>query len=275
MHCGRCSVIAIAACAALIVLATAGAAAAQTEQTLPSRPIAAIAVAPVAESPDQVLGALQRWTTDYTAWQAWFAQWRNTREPGWWKTRDRRIPPVPPAWLPGVCAGGLVEDGPVGDACRVYRESLRDLDDEAAALAAQRVTQARSALEAPQKTSWWSRVHLDGIWPMTRSGTSAFGVFGTHATMPIKGRFQVFLAPGVIVMRLPSPDGSSQLTAATDWGFSFRLTDFRLPGFRSHEHPALQHGTGVGIRPVHGGRHDARRPVRRRVFSRRSKTADR
>ena len=221
--------LARAAGAAFVVIATAGLASAQAESPLPSHPIVVSSVAPVGESPTQIIGALQRWTADYGAWRVWFAQWRNTREPGWFKTRERRVQPVPPAWLPDACLNALDTEGPLGDACQLWRESKRDLEDEAAALAAERVAQARAALEAPKKTMWWSRVHLDAMWPMTRSGTSAFGVFGVHTTTPIAGRFQVFLTPGVLFMRLPSTDGHSVMTAATDWGFSFRMTDFRLP----------------------------------------------
>jgi len=61
---------------------------------------------------------------------------------------------------------------------------------------------------------------------------SAFGVAGMHTTLKVSGRFQVFLTPGVILMRLPTLNGDSKLSAATDWGFSFSLFDVRLPPLR-------------------------------------------
>ena len=185
---------------------------------------------PSGESAVQILNTLERWTADYDEWKAWFGQWRSRREPGLWSSKQRRVAPVPPEWLPSACVNAADEDGPLREACRALRESARDLDDEAAAVRAYQAAQVRAQLESPQKTSWWSRVHLDAIWPMTRSGSTAFGVAGVHVTVPVGGRFQVFAAPGAILMRLPSFDGSSKLTAATDWGFSVRLADFRLPG---------------------------------------------
>jgi len=222
-----------AALAASIVAVTGVSIAAQShspsESPLASRSIVMSVAAPSGDSAVQILNTLERWTRDYDEYKTWFGQWRNRREPGWWSSRDRRVAPVPPAWLPSACLSAADEDGPLREACRALRESERDLADEAAAVAAHQAAQVRSQLESPQKTSWWSRVHIDAIWPMTRSGTSAFGVAGMHVTVPVAGRFQVFAAPGAILMRLPSIDGSAKLTAATDWGFSFRLADFRLP----------------------------------------------
>jgi hypothetical protein len=220
----------------LLVLGSAISVAAQghspAEPPLASRSIVTAVVAPSAESAVQIWNTLERWTNDYDEWKAWFAQWRNRREPGWWSSRDRRVAPVPPEWLRAACVNAADEDGVLREACRALRDSQRDLADEAAAVAAQQTAQVRSRLESPQKSSWWSRVHLDALWPMTRSGSAAFGVAGMHVTIPVGGRFQVFAAPGAILMRLPSIDGSPVLTAATDWGFSFRVTDFRLPGVR-------------------------------------------
>jgi len=223
-------------CIALLVLSTAVSVAAQGnspgDAPLASRSMVMPVVAPSAESSVQILNTLERWTNDYDEWKAWFATWRNRREPGWWSSRERRVAPLPPEWLPAACVGAADEDGVLREACRALRDSQRDLADEAAAAAAQQTAQVRTRLESPQKSSWWSRVHLDAIWPMTRSGTAAFGVAGVHVTVPVGGRFQVFAAPGAILMRLPSVDGNPVLTAATDWGFSLRVTDFRLPGVR-------------------------------------------
>ena len=65
---------------------------------------------------------------------------------------------------------------------------------------------------------------------MTQWGSPVYGVVGMHATMDIAGRFQMFVAPGVILMNLPSVDGTREWQPATDWGFAYRLFDFKFPG---------------------------------------------
>jgi len=83
--------------------------------------------------------------------------------------------------------------------------------------------------ETQRNTSWWEHVHLDALWPIFRQGAMAYGVVGTHATMDVAGRFEIFVAPGVIMLNLPASDGR-QWTAATDWGLAYRLGTFRFPG---------------------------------------------
>jgi hypothetical protein len=169
---------------------------------------------------------LQRWTREYQSWRAWQQQWRNRPEPGWFAVRERRQPPVPPEWLPALCEATFEEEGRAADACRAWREWR---SDDASLAMTQQIAQARADIEAPQKSKWWERIHIDGLWPMTRAGSSAFGVAGMHTTLHVTKRFQVFLAPGLILMRLPSIDGTPTWSAATDWGFSYGLFDFRVP----------------------------------------------
>jgi hypothetical protein len=212
---------------AALVLGTACFVSAQeVDAPLPSRAVAVSPAAPLAISPAEQVQRLERWAADYKEWHDWFVRWRNTREPGWWSSRQRREMPQPPDWLPGVCATVIDESGPAVDACAAWRESTTD---EAAAEMQQRIAQARADTEAPEYTKWWERVHVDALWPMTKAGTSAFGVAGMHATLHLTNRLQVFLAPGVILMRLPSLAGDMTWSAATDWGFSYRLTNFRIP----------------------------------------------
>jgi len=219
---------AIPGLAAAFFLGTVAHAAAQT--VLPALPSRAIQLPPMqfaADTPQQRLADLARWTHDYESWKAWSDQWRNRTEPGWLSAKKRREPPVPPDWLPAACAGLPEVAGPLGAGCRDWRDWNRDL---AADLMAQRATQARKVHEALEKTIWWERVHLDAFWPMTRSGTSAFGVAGVHTTLQVTKRLQVFMTPGAIVMRLPGLDGRQTWSPATDWGFSVSLFDFRMPG---------------------------------------------
>jgi len=124
----------------------------------------------------------------------------------------------------------LEDAGPLRDACAALRDWQRD--DFAADVLMQQTAQARSAVEAPEKTLWWERIHVDGFWPMTRQGTSGFGVAGVHTTLHVTSRMQVFMAPGAIVMRLPGLDGEQTWTTGTDWGFSYSLFDFRMPGLQ-------------------------------------------
>jgi hypothetical protein len=201
---------------------------AQTEQTLlPSRPIAAAAAMVSGEPPARQLAELARWTREYQQWEAWFLRWRSRPEPGVWSTRPRRQPPVPPAWLPEACTATAEEASPLADACRAWREWSSG--DEGAGVVQQQVAQARSAHEAPRNTAWWEHVHVDGLWPMTQTGSNAIGVAGMHTTASLTKRLEVFLAPGAILMRVPSVTGGMAWSAATDWGFSYRLVNFRMP----------------------------------------------
>src|SRR5215471_8249877 len=219
----------------LFALALAFSGAAQ-EAALPSRSVTLPAQTFPSETPSQQLLALQRWTADYDAWKAWFVKWRGRLEPGLFSAKPRRDAPVPPAWLPDACTSLVDDTGPLADACRAWRESLHDHDGTG--LLMQQSAQTQTKQEAVVKTKWWEHVHLDAMWPMTQSGSSAFGVAGMHTTLHVSKRLQVFLAPGAILMRLPSINGGQTWSAATDWGFSYGLFDFRMPGM---ERPTTVH----------------------------------
>lgn len=181
-----------------------------------------------AESPSQQITALQRWTRDYDEWKAWFVKWGGRLEPGWFSAKQRREPPVPPPWLPDACLSLVADSGPLADACRAWRDWLSDRDGSG--IVAQQAARARAKQEAPEKTIWWEHVHVDALWPMTQSGSNAYGVAGMHTTLHVTKRLQVFVAPGAILMRLPAVNGGRAWSAATDWGFSWSLFDFRMPG---------------------------------------------
>ena len=208
-------------------LCTAGGATAQSAPRLPSRPVVIPGFTSIAVSDGSQAAVLRQWTQDYQTWRAWYLQWRNRPEPGVFSARVRRDPPVPPVWLPSLCAGQVGDSGLIADACADWRDW--QANDTAASLLAQRVSQTRSARESPQKTLWWERVHVDAFWPMTRTGSNAFGLVGFHTTVHLTKRFQVFLLPGFILMRAPGLDGTMNMSPATDWGFAVRLFDLRLP----------------------------------------------
>jgi hypothetical protein len=198
---------------------------------LPSSPVTiAVPIFPPAVfeplTPERLL-ELQRWTRDFEEWKAWFAKWHNRREPGWFSTRDRKTPPDPPEWLAGACAAGPDDDA-LAEGCRAWREWRRH--DYLALLRTEEVTTVRAQEESAQKSIWWEHIHLDALWPMTQAGTSAFGVAGAHVTVSVSRRLEVFLAPGVMVMRLPAQGGGQAWSVATDWGFSYGMFDFRMPG---------------------------------------------
>jgi hypothetical protein len=212
-----------------LVLALAVPAAAQTDESrLPSRTVTLPAHTFSADSPSQQLFALQRWTHDYDEWKAWFVKWRGRLEPGLFSAKPRRQAPVPPAWLPDACTSLVDDNGPLAEACRAWHEWLHDNDGTG--LIVQRAAQARAQQEAQERSVWWEHVHLDALWPMTQSGSSAYGVAGMHTTLYVTKRLQVFVAPGAILMRLPAVSGGRTWSAATDWGFSWSLFDFRMPG---------------------------------------------
>jgi hypothetical protein len=176
---------------------------------------------------DQRLKELRRWVHDYGDWQDWRTKWRNTREPGWFGSRDRRPRPDPPEWVVESCSDQLDDADDLVAACAL----LADWNaDEAAAKLRQQLAMARAQREAPTKSLWWEHVHVDAAWPMTQWRSSVYGVIGMHATIEVAGRFEVFVAPGAMVLSLPAPGGAHELKPAADWGFAYRLFDFTFPG---------------------------------------------
>ena len=63
-----------------------------------------------------------------------------------------------------------------------------------------------------------------------QSGVSIYGVLGMHATTTVKGRFQIFVAPGAMLMNVPTTDGSRAWTVATTYGIAYRIGEFTIPG---------------------------------------------
>jgi hypothetical protein len=170
---------------------------------------------------------LKHWVHDYTEWKQWSDKYLNKREFGWLAVRDRRLRPDPPAWLAEDCRRVADDTGTFAEACRLLADWH---DDIVTAALRQQNTTAVAQREAPTKTAWWRHVHLDGFWPMTQSRASVFGVVGVHATVDVVNRLQVFVAPGVMLMRVPTPTGEQELRPATDWGVSYRLFNFKFPG---------------------------------------------
>lgn len=217
-------------CACWAATASSGYSQTVEEQApLPARAIGTTGPVPPIELTDwgQRRQELRQWVDDYAAWRKWNEKWANRAEPGWLGPRARKPRPDPPAWLPGECPAPADDEPLVIEAC----QSLEEWNDEGLARVRQQAAKARVQNEAPPAhTQWWEHVHVDGLWVMTQVGSPVYGVVGMHATLDIAGRLQIFVAPGVMLMNLPSVDGTREWKPATDWGFAYRLIDFKFPG---------------------------------------------
>jgi len=216
-------------CAWLAGSAIPTAAQSEPQPPLPSRPIESRAfLLPVdagelQERQQEVL----RWMDEFAAWKKWRDRWRNRVEPGFFHVRERRPRPDPPEWLFSHCADSPDEDAPLEDACRL----LVEWNDDAAAQVRRQAAAGQPPIETPPpKTQWWEHVHVDTLWILPQPGARIYGVIGVHATIEIAGRLEMFVAPGAMLMNLPTPSGTREWKPATDWGFAFRLFDFRFPG---------------------------------------------
>ena len=205
---------------------------AQTVETTGGEPSVAVneslmPPAPDADEWEKRVIELKKWMAAYEDWRTWNEQWRNRPEPGWVGFRERRHPPDPPAWLIADCDVLIAADGILGEACVMLAEQKTDF---VTAARQKQIAAARTQKEAPSNTSWWEHVHLDLFWPMAQWRGSVYGVIGVHATVEVVKRFQVFVAPGAILINLPSGTNSREWQPAADWGIAYRLTDFRFPG---------------------------------------------
>jgi hypothetical protein len=218
-------------CAAMLLPARPASALADQEPVLPSRVLdtAEIQFAmPDVVTWEHRLREVQQWIGDFQKWQEWNALWRNRLEPGWMGARERKVRPDPPIWLAAECHDAIVQEGAtLAHACRLLSEWK---DDDDVARLRQETTNARMQREEVHKTVWWEHVHLDALWPMTQLHGSVFGVVGMHATIEVAGRFQIFVAPGAILLNLPKGQSEREWRPATDWGIAWRMADFTMPG---------------------------------------------
>jgi hypothetical protein len=206
-------------------------------QTSPLVPARTIAIAddaiypPHLPAPDSARrqAELELWVTDFSAWKTWADQWQNRPEPGWFtQSRKRRPRPDPPDWLFYECKTTFEDTGPVAEACTLLAEW--DADYGRAQVASVRVA-ATTRGETSGKVTWWEHVHLDMAWPSLQSGVG-FGVIGMHATTNVGGRLEVFIAPGAMLLNVPTHDGKRAWKVATNYGIGYRLGQFRFPGNR-------------------------------------------
>jgi hypothetical protein len=173
---------------------------------------------------------LVQWMEQYAAWREWWSQWANRPQPGWLaSSRPRREKPAPPIWLSERCAGVFAETDPLAPACAVLAEWRQPA---AATITRKTRTMAVQVNEDHAGKTWWEHIHVDLLWPATQVREHMYGVVGMHPALNVRGRLQVFLAPGVMLMNLPSSDGKRAWKVAANYGIGYRLADFTFPGGR-------------------------------------------
>ena len=210
-------------CSLSLGLATSAAA-----QPLPSAvsPPLATPVEIVALTPDQE-AQLTTWFSAMAKWQEYDEKWRNRPvRDGWARIVERKPPPDPPAWLTGHCQSIAAARLTGFDA--ITDQACRLLDDRRASVDPSLGAAARNAEAPPKHSSFLTRVHLDGLWTTTASGSRSYGIIGSHVSLVDVGRLQVFGPPGVMLLTVPDEEGGRRVTLGYTWGLSLRLADVRL-----------------------------------------------
>jgi hypothetical protein len=202
-------------------------------QTVPSD-VTYIAIPPDASVSDLEASRraveLERWMDDFAEWQEWATEWGNRTEPGWLsRSRDRRQKPEPPAWLADRCAAIFDEMDLLQPACLQLAEWK---EDHLTAEERRARVVAATQQEEVHKTVWWEHIHMDLLWPATRAQSKAYGVVGIHTATTVRGRLQVFVAPGAMLVNLPARNGTRIWKVAANYGIGYRLFDFRFLGNR-------------------------------------------
>jgi hypothetical protein len=192
-----------------------------------------------AQEQDPVLGPqfeqrydeLAAWLREYHEWEDWFAKWgnriaRNFNDNLIWERKKR---PEPPAWLAQECLGYIGVDGLLASACSI----LRDWDDQPLHIVQRRrpslVTSGGKIDDKVEKTSFFQRVHLTGLWLRARyPATPIYGVVGMQVGVFEVGRFTL-PAVGVLVVMIPDGEGGYDWKPATTLGFGYRICNFVTP----------------------------------------------
>lgn len=170
------------------------------------------------------------WVREFVVWQKWAQRWLNRRQWGQWSVLDRRPMPQPPEWLGQDCLQSASESGKIYEACKLYRVATEELS---AARIRDAISYTTLNQEALKKTLWWERITLDAGWirPEYNPGPPVLGLVGAHVTLDIgEGRLGLFAGPGVMIVRLPNAFGGFDTKPSPDYGFSYRLKEFRVPG---------------------------------------------
>jgi hypothetical protein len=199
---------------------------------------------------------LKRWTEEFTQWIEWSAEWTNRRQRGWFTgSRDRRQKPASPEWLAARCAELIDEDDAMSHACALLAEWQKDELGQPIRSAPVHAARAAANPEKIQKTIWWEHIHADLLWPAMQFQSSIYGVVGMHTAMTVRGRVQLFLAPGAMLLNLPARNGTRVWKVAANYGIGYRLVDFNLLGKPASLHVNLAKAWLLsGVADVVGGR---------------------
>lgn len=182
----------------------------------------------VALTPEQKT-ELSDWLTGMKKWQEYDERWRNRpARDGWGRITPRRPPPDGPGWLSSYCASmaaagltGLDHHTEIG--CRVLA------DPRASFAAVPPPISARAGAETPPPhSSFWTRLHFDGMWSTTSTGGRLYGIVGTHMSLVDIGRLQFFGPPGVMLLTVPDGRGGREIELGYTWGLSIRLADVKV-----------------------------------------------
>ena len=170
---------------------------------------------------------LTAWFAATAKWQEYDEKWRNRPvRDGWGRVVERMPPPDPPAWLTSHCQS-IAADRLTGfDA--ITDQACRLLDDARASVGPSPGASPRNAEAPPKHSSFLTRVHLDGLWTSTATGSRSYGIIGSHVSLVDVGRLQVFGPPGVMLLTVPDETGGRRVTLGYTWGLSLRLADVRL-----------------------------------------------
>jgi hypothetical protein len=199
---------------------------AQEVAPLPSAPV-------LLPLPAEALTADQRrelddWVAAIRKWQRMDKHWHN--EPAhnaFGQIVEREPRPAAPQWLDARCAAVAAAStaAPLGPACRM----LASLEEDPT-VTAMRTASDRKRLDAekPAKSTFLTRVHIDGLWTSTSSDLRFYGLVGSHISLVDVGRVQFFGPPGVILLSMPDQSGVRHLRPGYTWGMSIRLSDVRL-----------------------------------------------
>jgi hypothetical protein len=185
----------------------------------------------VSSLPPERAAEVDRWVKEFTEWKEWWVEWRGRREPGLFtSSRTRREKPAPPTWLARGCEAPVDANDPLAPVCALVREWGED--DAVMELRQERMA-AATQHEKPTKITWWEHMHVDLVAPAMQAQSGIVGIGGMHASFNVKGRFQMFAAPGLMFVSTPSQHGGREWKVATNYGLGFRLFDFSFPGGRA------------------------------------------
>ena len=164
--------------------------------------------------------ALAAWIGEYQSWLAWEAQWGNRRQwilhpfpyPFWKERPDlfsyiapRRVEPAPPAWLEAICAGTpatSVEPGLRSEGCRLLVVWKDDYVTHQIRVA---TATARTQMDEPGRSRFLEHIHFASLWTnLEAGGNRAYGLAGVHATIDVRGRWQIYALPGLMAVSLPN-----------------------------------------------------------------------